>query len=346
MSSGVLASEPVRPALPSRRRRQVRAGVVLLLLTAVAASLVCLSVAVGEFGLPLSDVVRALTGRADPATTLIVRDLRLPRSVTAVLVGMAFGLSGAIFQALVRNPLASPDIVGVTAGASAGAVLMIVAGGGALSVPAGAVAGGFAATVAVYLLAYRGGLSGNRLVLVGIGIAAVLASVTGYLLTRAEIFDAQRAFVWLTGSLNGRGWEHVRPVAVVLVVLLGVALLLDRQLRMLQLGDATARGLGVRVEASKVALVLVGVSAASLGTAAAGPVAFVAFVAGPIARRLTGGSGAALAPAALTGAVLLLGADLLARVAFGPDELPVGVVTGALGAPVLMLALVRSTGRA
>lgn len=322
--------------------RRLRAAAVTGVLAVAGAVLVCVNVAVGGIGLPLTDVVKALVGQADPATTLIVRELRLPRAVTAVLVGAAFGLSGAIFQALVRNPLASPDIVGVTAGASAGAVLAIVAGAGALWVPGGALAGGIAATVTVYLLAYRGGLSGNRLVLMGIGVAAVLASVTGYLLTRAEIFDAQRAFVWLTGSLNGRGWEHVRPVGLALLVLLVPALLLERSLRVLQLGDAAARALGVRVEPSKLGLVAVAVVAASVATAAAGPVAFVAFVAAPVARRLIGDGRPALVPAAATGAVLLLAADLVARTGFGVEELPVGVVTGALGAPVLMLALVRA----
>jgi iron complex transport system permease protein len=331
---------PPRPG--TRRRRQVRAVAVGVLLATLAAALVCLNVAIGGIRLSLPDVVKALLGGADPAIALIVRDLRLPRALTAVLVGAAFGLSGAILQALVRNPLASPDILGVTAGASTGAVLAIVAGGGVLLVSGGAILGGFAATATVVLLAYRNGLSGVRMVLVGIGVAAVLASVTGYLLTRAEIFDAQRAFVWLTGSLNGRGWEHVRPVGVALLLLLVPALLLDRSLRMLQLGDTTARGLGVRVGASKLALVALAVTAASIATAAAGPVAFVAFVAAPIARRLTGGGGAALMPSALTGAVLLLAADLFARAAFGTEELPVGVVTGALGAPVLMLVLVRT----
>lgn len=331
-----------RRPVGGRRRRWVRTAVVTGVLVVAGTVLVCVSVALGGVRLPLSDVVAALLGQADPATTLIVRDLRLARALTGVLVGAAFGLSGAIFQALVRNPLASPDIVGVTAGASTGAVLAIVAGGGALWVPGSALAGGAAATVAVYLLAYRGGLSGIRLVLVGIGVAAVLASVTGYLLTRAEIFDAQRAFVWLTGSLNGRGWEHVRPVGLALLLLGCPALLLQRSLRVLQLGDTTARALGVRVEASKLGLVAVAVVAASVATAAAGPVAFVAFVAAPIARRLVGAGGPALVPAAASGAVLLLAADLLARTAFGADELPVGVVTGALGAPALMLALIRA----
>jgi iron complex transport system permease protein len=330
-------------ALPAvRRRRQLRAVGVSVLLVVCAAALLCASVAAGSVVLPLSDVLAGLAGRADPATLLIVRDLRLPRALTAVLVGAAFGLSGAVFQTLVRNPLASPDIVGVTAGASAGAVLAIVAGGGAVVVSAGAIGGGVLATVAVYLLAYRSGVSGQRLVLVGIGVAALLASLVSYLLTRAEIFDAQRAFVWLTGSLNGRGWEHVRPLGAALAVLLVPALVLERPLRVLALGDAVARGLGVRVEQAKLALVAVGVALASVATATAGPVAFVAFVAAPVARRLAGTGGPALVPAALVGAVLLLAADLVARAGFGADELPVGVVTGVLGAVVLMLVLVRA----
>jgi iron complex transport system permease protein len=349
MSTAIADDAPAAPATGrrriahGRRARQVRSVVVAVLLAAAGAVLVCLSVASGEVVLPLRDVVGGLTGRADPATLLIVRDLRLPRALTAVLVGAAFGMSGAIFQTLVRNPLASPDIVGVTAGASAGAVLVIVVGGGgAIGVPAGAIGGGVLATLAVYLLAYRGGVSGHRLVLVGIGVAALLAGLVGYLLTRAEIFDAQRAFVWLTGSLNGRGWEHVRPVGTALLVLLVPALLLERTLRVLALGDAVARGLGIRVEPAKLALVGIGVALASVATAAAGPVAFVAFVAAPVARRLAGAGGSALVTSGMVGAVLLLAADLVARAGLGWDELPVGVVTGALGACALMLILVRA----
>jgi iron complex transport system permease protein len=224
---------------------------------------------------------------------------------------------------------------------------VIVAGGafgwgaGSGSLPVAAFVGGLATTTAVYLLAYRRGLSAYRLVLVGIGIAAVMSSVTSFLLTRAEIDDVQRATVWLTGSLNGRGWGEVVTCRSPRPVLVPAVLVLARPLRALQLGDDTARGVGLPVERSRAALIVVAVGCASVATAAAGPVAFVAFVAAPIARRLVRAP-LTIVPAALAGALLVLASDLVARTAFSPTELPVGIVTGLVGAPYLLWLLARA----
>ena len=303
----------------------------------------CWSLAVGDFPIPIGDVLASLVGAGSEDAAFIVRTLRLPRGLTAVLVGASFGLSGAIFQRIARNPLASPDIIGINAGAAAAAVFVIVvAGGTSLQVTIGALAGATVTALAIYALAYRRGVTGYRLVLVGIGVTAMLGSVTSYLLTRAEIFDAQRAVIWLTGSLNGRGWDHVRPVTAALLVLVPVAVGLARHLRMLELGDDTARGLGVRIEGSRGALLLTGVALAAVSTASAGPIAFVALVAPQIARRLTGGRSLALLPAAACGALLLVAADLVARRLFAPTELPVGVFTAILGAPYLLYLLARA----
>lgn len=323
----------------------------------VALALACLaafavSLSVGDFAIPLRDVLLVLVGQGTPDADFVVGTLRLPRALAAVGVGVAFGLSGAVFQSLARNPLASPDIIGVTAGASTAAVLVVVAGSafgvsaGAVSLPVAALVGGLLTTTAIYLLAYRHGLSAYRLVLVGIGVAAMLTSVTSYLLTRADITDVQRAVVWLTGSLNGRGWDQVLPLAVALAVLAPAVLLLARPLRALQLGDDTATAVGVPVERSRAALVLVAVACASVATATAGPVAFVAFVAAPLARRLVRAP-LTLVPAGLVGALLVLVADLVARTVFSPTELPVGIVTGFVGAPYLLWLLARanSVGR-
>ena len=301
-----------------------------------------MSISVGDFPIPLGDVLPAVFGYGGPDSDFIVRQLRLPRALTAVLVGAAFGLSGAIFQSLARNPLASPDIIGITAGASASAVFIIVViGGSGYAVSVGALIGALLTATAIYLLAYRRGVSSYRLILVGIGVAAMLSAVTSYLPTRAEIYDVQRATVWLTGSLNGRGWDQVRPVAAAMVLLVPALLFLTRPLRTMQLGDDTAKGLGVPVERTRAALVLVGVALAAVATAAAGPVAFVAFVAAPIARRLVNAP-LTIVPAALAGAVLLLLSDLVARRIFAPTELPVGVVTGIIGAPYLIWLLARA----
>ncbi|WP_370247092.1 FecCD family ABC transporter permease [Nocardioides sp.] len=332
---------------PATRRRlprgtRPRGAAVGLVLLAVGLLGFAASITVGDFPVPLRSVPGAVLGTGPDDVVFIVRELRLPRALTAVLVGAAFGVSGAIFQGLARNPLASPDIIGITAGSSAAAVFLIVvaqATGTALAL--GALAGGLLTAVAIYLLAWRRGVASARLILVGIGVSAVLSAVTSYLLTRAEIYEAQQATVWLTGSLNARGWDHVRPVGLALLVLVPTALVLTRHLRVLQLGDDTARALGARVEQARLGLVLVAVGLASVATAAAGPVAFVAFVSAPIARRLVR-TPLTIVPAGLVGAVLVVLADLLARRAVAPTELPVGVVTGLVGAPYLIWLLARS----
>lgn len=321
------------------RRRTVSVG---LALGAATTMVFALSVSVGDFPVPLADVLPAIFGFGGPDSDFIVRTLRLPRALTAVLVGCAFGLSGAIFQSLARNPLASPDIIGITAGASAAAVFVIVLVGGSYAfVSMAAFLGALATAITIYFLAYKRGVSSYRLVLVGIGVGAVLSACTSYLLTRAEIFDAQRATVWLTGSLNGRSWQHVRPLAVAMCVLVPAVLLSARSLGLLQLGDDTAKGLGVPVERTRAVLVVIAVGLAAVATAAAGPIAFVAFVSAPIARRLVR-SPLTLVPAALVGALLVLSADLVGRRAFAPTELPVGVLTGLVGAPYLVWLLARA----
>jgi iron complex transport system permease protein len=334
-----LAVQPVRRARVTGRARGLSVSVVL---AGVGFVLFCLSVSIGDFRVPLADVVPAIFGAGDPASEFIVGELRLPRALAAVLVGAAFGLSGALFQTLARNPLASPDFIGITSGASLAAVFGIVvlhASGNTIVVAA--FLGALTSAAAIYLLAWKRGLSSYRLVLVGIGVAAAVDAGTAYLLTKARIYDVQSAVVWLTGSLNGRTWEDVRPLALAMLVLGPATLLLAPSLRLLMLGDETAAGLGLRVERSRLLLVLVAVTLTALATAAAGPVEFVALLAAPIARRLVG-SPVALVPSALVGAVLVLGADVLAREALPTTALPVGVVTGIIGAPYLLWLLARS----
>jgi len=324
-------------------RVHARAVTVTAALLAAAVAVFAWSLSVGDFPVALSDVVATLLGGGSADSELIVRTLRLPRGLTGLLVGAAFGLSGAIFQRLAGNPLASPDIIGINAGAAAAAIFVIVILHGAgTAVVAGALSGAALTALAIYALAYRRGVTGYRLVLVGIGVTAVLGSATQFLLTRAEIYDAQRAVVWLTGSLNGRGWEHVRPLAVALAVLLPVAVAGARYLRMLELGDDTARGLGVRVDRARGVLLLTAVGLAAVATASAGPVGFVALVAPQISRRLVGGRTLGLLPAAACGALVVIAADLTARRVFAPTELPVGVATAVVGAPYLLWLLARA----
>jgi iron complex transport system permease protein len=273
-------------------------------------------------------------------------ELRLPRALTGALVGSALALSGAIIQSIARNPLASPEILGVTTGASvtvvAGVVLSGSAYGGAsglfstLGIPVLALAGGLAGAVIVYALAWRRGLDGYRLVLVGIGVAAVFTNVKYWLLTMGDVNDTGRAMVWISGSLNGRGWEHVVPVGLALLVLVPPALLGARSLAALRFGDETVTALGVRMNLARALLVLAAVLLAAVATASAGPIAFVALAAPQIALRLARCPQPPLLSSAVVGAVLTSGADQIARTPVSPIELPVGIVTAVLGAPYLI----------
>ena len=331
------------PAAGWSTRVHLRAVVVTAVAVAAALAVFVWGLTVGDFPLPVSEVVASLAGGGDAGSDFVVRTLRLPRGLTGLLVGAAFGLSGAIFQRLARNPLASPDIIGVNAGAALAAVFVItVADSSGTSLTMAALGGAAASAFAVYVLSWRNGITGYRLVLVGIGVTAMLSAGVGYLLTQAQIFEAQQAIVWLTGSLNGRTWDDVRPVAWALVVLIPFTVWLSRHLRMLELGDDCARALGVPVERARAGLILAGVALAAVATASAGPIAFVALVAPQIARRLVRDSSIALLPSAAVGALLLVAADLVGRRIIAPTELPVGLVTAILGAPYLLLLLARA----
>ncbi|MFC6881221.1 MULTISPECIES: FecCD family ABC transporter permease [Actinomadura] len=332
-------------SLRFRPRALVVAGGCLLL----ALALGVLLIGSGDFPMSPPDVVRTLLGNGAPADSLIVNQIRLPRVGTALAVGAALGLAGAIFQSLVRNPLGSPDMLGFSQGAATGVLAGIVlAGGGGLAVAGGAVGGGLLTGVLVYAVAGRHGAHGQRLILVGVGVAAILTGVNGYLLTRAKITDAARAVLWLTGSLDGRDWGDSGPLLVALAVLGPVVLVFcGRALRMLEMGDDAAHGLGVPIERVRLILLAAAVLLASFAAAAAGPVAFVALSAPQLARRLTRTAGPNLLPAACMGAALMVAADWVAQRAFPGHQLPVGVVTGLLGGGYLVWLLVteRRTGR-
>lgn len=311
----------------------MRARLVITVLLLVIVVVAVVGLTTGDYPVPLA----TLFGGGDAADRLVVGTLRLPRLLAGLLVGAALGAGGAVFQSVSRNPLGSPDIVGFDTGAATGALLVILVWHGS-GVAFGAVVGGIGTALAVYVLAMRRGVRGHRLILVGIGIAAMLSSVNAYLLTRADITDAQTAAVWLAGSLNGREWTDITPLLSALPVLLPLALWLGRDLRMLELGDDTARALGVGAERTRLAAIVVGVGMTAVATACAGPVTFVALAAPQVGRRLVGGTGPSVLPAALTGAALLGVADLAARRLL----LPVGVLTGVVGGIYLAFLLRRS----
>ncbi|GHF81241.1 FecCD family ABC transporter permease [Streptomyces griseosporeus] len=329
-------------------RLDVRALVVvaLLLVAALAASVVLIGT--GDFPIPAGDVVRTLLGDGDPGQEFIVNELRLPRVLVGLLVGASLGLGGALFQSISRNPLGSPDVLGLSQGSTAGALVVIVLmSGSATEVTVGALVGGLATGAAIYLLAWKQGVHGYRLVLVGIGVNAVAVAVNGYLLTKADLVDAARAVVWMTGSLNGRGWEQVWPLTLLCAVLVPLVLANARGLRMMEMGDDLSHALGVRVERVRALLMVAAVLLTAAATAAAGPVAFVALIAPQLARRLTRLPGPNLVPSLCMGATLLVAADWASQRAFGADQLPVGVVTGVVGGLYLLWLLVaeRRAGR-
>jgi ABC-type enterobactin transport system permease subunit len=313
---------------------------VLLLLSAV-------SLGRGEFPIGIGDVLRTLAGLGEKAQEFIVLELRAPRIVVGLLVGFALGIAGALFQTFARNPLASPDVLGITQGASVGAVAAIVLSGGAasfLGVPLAALTGALLTGSLLFVLTWRAGIDGYRLVLVGIALWSALAALTDWLLTNAEIHDAAAAYVWITGSLNARTWDHTVPLALSVLVLAPLALAAGRVLGVLQFGDDTARGLGVRLPLAQGAVVLVAVGLVATSVAAAGPITFVALVVPQIAVRLTGGSRPPLLASGLLGAVLVVGADLATRTLL-PQALPVGILTAAIGAPYLLWLLIRGRRR-
>ena len=335
-------AEAVATVRAARRSGRTRGRWVLAFLIAAVVVVFFVDVLLGSYTVTIPDFFRLLGGADIPGASFIVMENKLPRAVLGVLVGMAFGLSGSVFQTMLRNPLASPDIIGISYGASAGAVVAIVVFGAAgVAVSFSALIGAMLVAAAIYLLSRRGGVAGYRLVLVGIGFAAALQAVVGYLLTRADLRTASDALVWLNGSLNVSTWDRVVVLALAMVVLVPAVLRLGINLRGLELGDDTASGLGIRVEATRLGLVFVAVALAATATAAVGPVAFIAFLSGPIARRLYGGR-PSLVAAALVGALIVLAADFAAVNLVADTDLPVGVVTGALGAPFLIWLLMSA----
>ena len=296
-------------------------------------------------------------GEKIPGASFIVMENKLPRAAIGTLIGLAFGLSGGLFQTMLRNPLASPDVIGISYGASAAAVLAIVVfGAGGAVVSGAAFVGALLVAGLIYAISRNSGLgagsgaggngaaAGSRLILAGVGIAAALQALVNFLMTRAELRTAADALVWLNGSLNSAGWERAGVLILALTALVPAAAWLAGHLRILELGDDAAAGLGVHVGAVRLAVVVVAVGLAAVATAAAGPVAFVAFLAGPIARRFV--RKPSLPASAFTGALIVLAADYVAS-NIAPEVLdgtvlPVGVVTGALGAPFLLWLLVTS----
>ncbi|AXI70321.1 FecCD family ABC transporter permease [Streptomyces cavourensis] len=341
--SGVYVLRAGTLSLKVTRRAVAVCGVLALALVALA----LWAFTLGSYPLTLTDLAAVASGTADTGVRTVVLEWRAPRIVAAVLFGAALAVGGAVFQALTRNPLGSPDVIGFTTGSYTGVVLTLLAGASSYAaLAAGALAGGLLTALTVHLLAFRRGVRGFRLIIVGIAVGALLSSVNTWFSVKADVDTALRAAVWGAGSLSAIGWPAVLMASALLAAVALAAPVAQHRLRRLELGDETATTMGVPVERTKLLLVVLGVAATAAVTAAAGPIAFVALAAPQIARRLTGrGTSVDLAGSALVGALLLLGADIAAQHAVPGVVLPTGAVTVCVGGAYLLVLLVRESRR-
>ncbi|MFD3705557.1 FecCD family ABC transporter permease [Nocardia sp. NPDC058658] len=324
----------------------VRTVVVCAILLVIAAVTAVLALGTGDFPIPAPRVLRALFIGDERFDRLVVRDWRLPRILLALVLGAALGVSGAILQSVTRNPLGSPDIIGFSTGAYTGALLVILTlGGGNFQTAAGAMIGGLGAALVIHLLAFRHNVTGFRLIIVGIGVSAMLASVNTWLIMRADLDAAMSAAAWGAGSLNGLSWPQVAPTVLILAVLAVALIPAAPRLQILELGDDTARGLGLNTSKATGWLIALSVGFTSLATAVAGPIAFVSLAAPHLARKLTRTPSIALLPSAVMGATLLVTCDWIAQRAFAPTTVPVGIVTGSIGGLYLAYLLVAEARR-
>lgn len=327
-----------------------RVPLVLLLTLAATAIIMVINIGVGEYPIPPLEVVKTALklGDTNKDYDFIVNTLRLPRMLVAVGVGLALGVSGGIMQGLTRNPLASPDIMGISAGAGLAAVALIVLMKDAPAevIPLAAFAGAALVAALIYGLAWRKGDSPIRMVLIGIGLAAVAGAGTSFLITFGDPYDVQRALVWLTGSVYARSWDELYALLPWLILFVPLALLLARHLNALNLGEDVAVALGSRVALHRSILILTSVALAGASVAAAGTIGFIGLMSPHIARKLVGVQHEGLLPiSGVVGGFILVAADLVGRTIFAPTELPAGLVVAVIGAPFFLYLLILNNRR-
>ncbi|WOV83865.1 iron chelate uptake ABC transporter family permease subunit [Sporosarcina jeotgali] len=336
-----MKSESLKFIQTGRKKRQLRFRLVTVSLAVLAILLCGAMLMLGNTIYPVGVVLRALSGEQISGASFAVSTIRLPRMLAGLFAGFAFGLGGTVFQTMLRNPLANPNVIGITSGSSAAAVFFIVIlhTSGAI-VSAVSVAAGLVTVLIIYLLSRGKSFSIGRLILVGIGIQAMLDAMISYLLLIGAEQDLPAAFRWLSGSLNGSKMDQLPPLFISVLILTPVVLMLSKQLNILELGEQAATSLGVRTDMTRVLLILSSVIMISIATAMTGPIAFVAFLSGPIAKRLIGAGFSSVIPGGLVGVNLVLAADLIGQFAF-TVRYPAGIITGILGAPYLIYLLIR-----
>ncbi|MDR0635887.1 MAG: iron chelate uptake ABC transporter family permease subunit [Treponema sp.] len=332
------SSEYIHAGRASRLRRW---NWVTALLTALCLALCCAMMMLGNTIYPVKDVIRALAGEYVQGASFTVVTLRLPRMLSGLFAGLAFGMAGSVFQTLLRNPLANPNVIGITAGSSAAAafcILILRASG--MFVSLSAVAGGLFAVLIIFIMSRSAVFSVGRLILVGIGVQVMLNAVISYLLLIGAEQDVPAVLRWLSGSLNGMRTGEFIPLMVTVALFAPLLFLLGKQLGLMELGEEAAATLGVDTNKTRLIMMLSSVFLAAVATSTTGPISFVAFLSGPIAKRLAGTGRSLILPSGLTGTVLVLGADLIGQFSFD-TRFPVGVITGILGAPYLLFLLIR-----
>lgn len=336
-----MMNESMNLIMVGRTRRRRRFIIVTCLLAIITFALCCMMLMLGNTIYPVGDVISVLLGEQVKGASFAVGTIRFPRMVAGVFAGFAFGISGHVFQTMLRNPLANPNVIGITAGSSAAAVFcIIVLHASSTFVSIASIIGGLATVLVIFLLSKGTSFSIGRLILIGIGIQAMLNAVISYLLLIGQHHDVPTAMRWLSGSLNGVKMENIYPLMITVLLLAPIIILLGKRLDMLELGEQTAASLGINTDRTRVVLVISSVLIIALATATTGPIAFVAFLSGPIAKRLVGIGFSSVIPAGLVGIILVLASDLIGQFAF-VARYPVGVITGILGAPYLIMLLIR-----
>lgn len=340
-----IASVPTSPLAKGYLQRKKRLVIVSSILIVITLILMISMLMLGNTFYDLKTIGRVLLGENIKGVTFAIHTVRLPRMLAAVLSGLAFGMAGNAFQTMLANPLASPDIIGVTSGTSVAAIfcILILNWNGSI-VSATAVVVGLLVAGLIYVLSRGGSFSGGRLILIGIGIQAMLQAVISYILLKASQYDVAVAMQWLSGSLNGIQMNKILPLCVV-VCIGGMALiLLGKGLQLLEMGEQSAITLGLKTDQTRILIVMSAVCLIAFATAVTGPIAFVAFLAGPIAKKLVGHGTSSTICAGLVGAVLVMSSDLIGQYAFDV-RFPVGVITGILGAPYLIFLLIQMNKR-
>lgn len=328
----------IKVGIQKRKRRWI---FVTSLLIVFAVALCWAMLLLGNTIYPVNVVIRSLMGEEISGANFAINTIRFPRMITGLFSGFAFGVAGYIFQTMLRNPLANPNILGITSGSSAAAVFCIVilySSNAVVSIAA--VIGGLITVIIMYLLSRGRSFSIGRLIIIGIGMQAMLDAVISFLILKSSEQDIAGALRWLSGNLNGSSMSEAIPLIIIVIVLTPVMLMLGKQLSMLELGDQMATSLGVATDKMRIILIISSVVMIAIATATTGPIAFVSFLAGPIANRLVGINSSNILPAGLIGAILVLFADLIGQFAF-EYRFPVGVITGILGAPYLIYLLIR-----